>query len=93
MMKALWNNTVIAESDETIVIEGNHYFPSGSIKWDHFEKTDHSSVCPWKGNAIYYTITVNGEKNENAAWSYPEPKEAAKEIKGYVAFWRGVEVS
>ncbi|UCG79140.1 MAG: DUF427 domain-containing protein [Nitrospirota bacterium] len=92
-MKATWNGTVVAESDKTIVIEGNHYFPPDSVKWDYFEKTDHTSVCPWKGNAIYYNITVNGEKNDNAAWSYPEPKEAAKEIKGYVAFWKGVEIT
>lgn len=92
-MKATWKGTVVAESDKTIVIEGNHYFPPDSVKWDYFEKTDHTSVCPWKGNAIYYTITVNGEKNDNAAWSYPEPKKAAKEITGYVAFWKGVEIT
>lgn len=92
-MKAIWNNTVIAESDETIVVEGNHYFPHDTIKKEHFEKTDHTSVCPWKGTARYYSVKVDGEINENAAWYYPEAKEMAKKIENYVAFWRGVEVT
>ncbi len=91
-MKAIWNNEVIAESDDTVVIEGNHYFPSEAIKNEYFKKSDTNSVCPWKGTASYYTIDVNGEKNTDAAWYYPETKEGAKMIEGKVAFWKGVEV-
>ena len=91
-MKAIWQNKVLAESDETIVIEGNHYFPVSSIRDEHFEKSDATSVCPWKGTANYYDIVVGGERNAGAAWYYPQPKDAAKEIAGYVAFWRGVAV-
>ncbi|MEO1021847.1 MAG: DUF427 domain-containing protein [Bacteroidota bacterium] len=91
-MKAIWNGAVLAESDETIVIEGNHYFPPSSIKQEYFTQTDHKSTCPWKGLASYYTIAVDGSENTNAAWFYPEPKEAAHEIKGHVAFWKGVTV-
>ena len=92
-IKAIFNDTIIAESDNTIGIEGNHYFPPDSIKWEYFQKTNHTSTCPWKENAIYYTVNVNGKDNENSAWSYPEPKEAAKEIKEYVAFYPSVKVS
>lgn len=92
MPKAIWNGTVIAESDATEVVDGNHYFPADSIKSEFFEKTDHTSVCGWKGEASYYTITVDGQNNENAAWFYPSTKEAAKNIEGYVAFWKGVDV-
>ena len=91
-MKAIWNDTVLAESDDTIVIEGNHYFPPDSIKREHFRPTDHRSTCPWKGEASYYAIEVDGARNENAAWYYPEPKQAASEIKNHVAFWKGVKV-
>jgi len=91
-MKAEWKNNILAGGSETIVIEGNHYFPPDSIKWENFEKTDHTTVCPWKGNAVYYNIKAGNEVNTNAAWSYPEPKEAAKEIAGYVAFYPSVEV-
>jgi len=91
-MKAVWKDTTLAESSDTIVIEGNHYFPPGSVNKECFKESDTHSTCPWKGLASYYTIVVNGEENEDAAWYYPEPKEAAKEIKGYVAFWKGVEV-
>ena len=91
-MKAIWNGTVLANSDETIVIEGNHYFPPESVDMKYFTKTDYQTRCPWKGLASYYSITVDGDLNENAAWYYPEPKDAAKEIKNYVAFWKGVEV-
>ena len=91
-MKAIWKGTVLAESDETIVIEGNHYFPPKSIKLEYFTETQHHTTCPWKGLASYYSISVDGENNENAAWFYPEPKEAANEIKDYVAFWKGVTV-
>lgn len=91
-MKAIWNNTVLAESDDTIIIEGNHYFPADSINKEYFKSSDYNTVCPWKGTASYYTIEVGDKENKNAAWFYPEPKDAAKEIKNYVAFWNGVEV-
>ena len=92
-MKASWNGALIAESDDTVVVEGNHYFPADSINQDCFEKSDTTSVCPWKGTARYYHVIVDGEKNADAAWYYPDPKDAAKEITGRVAFWRGVEVA
>lgn len=91
-MKAIWNGKTLVESDETIVIENNHYFPPSSLNKDYFKTSDHQSTCPWKGLASYYTVEVDGEKNQNAAWYYPEPKDAAKEIKGYVAFWKGVKI-
>jgi len=91
-MKAIWNDTVLAESDDTEVVEGNHYFPPESIDKDLFVASDHTSVCPWKGTASYFSIVVDGERNENAAWTYPNPKDAASEIKDHVAFWNGVEV-
>ncbi len=91
-MKAIWNDTVLAESGDTEVVEGNHYFPPESIDKDFFEASDHTSVCPWKGTASYFSLVVNGERNENAAWTYPNPKDAASEIKDHVAFWKGVEV-
>ncbi len=91
-MKAVWKETVLAQSDETIVVEGNHYFPPGSINSELFEDSDTKTVCPWKGTASYKNVVVNGEKNADAAWFYPAPKQAAAEIKDYVAFWRGVEV-
>ncbi len=91
-MKAICNNKIIAESDNTIVVEGNHYFPADSIKNEFFEKSDKKSVCPWKGEASYYDVVVNGEYNNDSAWYYTDPKDAAKEIKDYVAFWKGVEV-
>lgn len=91
-MKAIWNGQVIAESDETVVVEGNHYFPKDAIKMDFFKSSSHSSICPWKGTASYYSLDVDGKENKDAAWFYQEPKEAAKEIKGRVAFWKGVEV-
>ncbi len=92
MPKAIWENTLLAESDNTVVIEGNHYFPPESLKREHFRPSSHTSVCPWKGTARYYDIVVNGKANRNAAWYYPAPKPAAAEIKEYVAFWKGVEV-
>jgi len=91
-MKAVWQNIVLAESDETIMIEGNHYFPSESIKEGYFQPSHTHTTCPWKGLASYYDVVVNGQVNKDAAWYYPEPKEAAKQIKNYVAFWRGVQV-
>jgi uncharacterized protein (DUF427 family) len=91
-MKAVWNNTVIAQSEETIIIEGNHYFPVESINKDYFKGSETQTTCPWKGQASYYDVIVDGERNKDAAWYYAEPKPAAAEIKGYVAFWKGVKV-
>ncbi|NNF59212.1 MAG: DUF427 domain-containing protein [Rhodothermaceae bacterium] len=91
-MKAIWNDTVLAESDDTIVIEGNHYFPPDAIRREHFKPSEHHTTCPWKGEASYYSVEVNGARNANAAWYYPEPKQAASEIQDYVAFWKGVKV-
>jgi uncharacterized protein (DUF427 family) len=91
-MKAIWNGQVIAESDRTIEVEGNQYFPPSSLKDEYFVQSPKTSTCVWKGEARYYTVTVDGAENENAAWYYPDPKDAAKEIKGMVAFWNGVEV-
>lgn len=92
-MKAIWNNKVLAESSETKVVEGNHYFPPEAVNKEYFKESGTNTTCPWKGEASYYTLEVDGSTNENAAWYYPEPKEAASEIKDYVAFWKGVEVS
>ncbi|NIO03513.1 MAG: DUF427 domain-containing protein [Proteobacteria bacterium] len=91
-MKAIWKNVTLAESNETLVIEGNHYFPSDSINQQYFQNSETHTTCSWKGEASYYNIVADGEMNKDAAWYYPEPKEAAKQIKNYVAFWRGVEV-
>ena len=91
-MKATWKGAVLAESEETVVVEGNHYFPADSIKREHFRESQTHTVCGWKGTASYYDVLVGGEVNADAAWYYPEPKDAAKEIKGRVAFWRGVRV-
>ncbi|WP_452219867.1 DUF427 domain-containing protein [Lacinutrix salivirga] len=91
-MKAIWNHQIIAESDTTVVIENNHYFPHDSIKKEFFKPSDLHSNCPWKGEASYYTIEVGGKINNNAAWFYKDPSELAKGIKNHVAFWRGVEV-
>lgn len=91
-MKAIWNGEVIAESDDTVVVEGNHYFPEDSIKKDFFKSSDTHTVCPWKGTASYYSLDVNGSVNEDAAWYYPETSDLAKGIKGRVAFWKGVQV-
>ncbi|OOG47874.1 DUF427 domain-containing protein [Rhodanobacter sp. C01] len=92
-MRAIWKGTVLAESHDTVVVEGNHYFPADALSQQYFRATDHQSICPWKGTASYYDVIVDGEVNANAAWYYPTPKEAAREIKGRVAFWRGVEVT
>ena len=91
-MKATWNGTVLAESDDTVAVEGNQYFPADSIRREHFRESSTHTVCPWKGTASYYDVVVGGETNKDAAWYYPEPKDAAKEIKDRVAFWRGVKV-
>ncbi len=92
MMKAMWNDTVIAESTDTVVVEGNHYFPAESLRQQFFAPSDHTSSCPWKGEASYYHVVVDGRENRDAAWYYASPKAAAAEIAGRVAFWRGVEV-
>jgi uncharacterized protein (DUF427 family) len=92
-MKALWNNTVIAESADTVVVEGNHYFPPDSLTQEFFKPSTTTSVCPWKGTASYYTLDVDGKQNPDAAWYYPDTKPDAKQIKGRIAFWKGVQVS
>ncbi len=91
-MKAIWKNVTVAESNDTVVVEGNHYFPVGSIHQDNFRPSQHHTVCPWKGTASYYDVVVDGSVNENAAWYYPEPKAEAQQIKDRVAFWKGVQV-
>jgi uncharacterized protein (DUF427 family) len=91
-MKALWNGKVLAESDRTVVVEGNHYFPASSVNKAYFKESPTHTTCPWKGVASYYTIVVDGQTNNDAAWYYPEPKEAAQQIKEHVAFWKGVKV-
>lgn len=92
-MKAIWNNEVIAESDNTVVVENNHYFPKESIKKEFFKDCATHTTCPWKGVASYYTLEVNGKQNPDAAWYYPEPKAAAANIANHVAFWKGVKVT
>jgi uncharacterized protein (DUF427 family) len=92
IMKAIWNGAVLAESDETIIVEGNHYFPPDSVNREYLRESDYHTTCPWKGLASYYDVVVDDKVNKNAAWYYPAPKEAAKHITGYVAFWRGVAV-
>lgn len=92
MVKAVWNGTVIAESDDTVVVEGNHYFPPNAVNWQYLVESDKKSVCPWKGTASYHSLEVDGKRNEDAAWHYPSPKPAAKQVKGRVAFYRGVKV-
>ena len=91
-MKAIWNNQVIAESNDTVVVEGNHYFPPESIHQEFYQSSDLHTTCPYKGVASYYSIVVDGKTNEDAAWYYPEVKELYQDIKGRIAFWRGVEV-
>jgi len=92
-MKAIWNGTVIAESSDTVVVEGNHYFPRASVDDALLEPSTHTTTCPWKGTASYYTLNVGGERNPNAVWFYAEPKDAARQIKDRVAFWKGVKVT
>jgi uncharacterized protein (DUF427 family) len=91
-MRASWNNVVLAESDDTVVVEGNHYFPADSLKREYFRDSDHHSVCPWKGTASYMDVVVGDDVNANAAWYYPTPSEKAMQIKDRFAFWHGVEV-
>jgi uncharacterized protein (DUF427 family) len=92
-MKAVWKEHVIANSDDTVVVEGNHYFPIESVDRALLRESESHTVCPWKGTASYYDVVVDGEVNHDAAWYYPEPKDAAREIRGRVAFWRGVKVT
>ena len=92
MAKATWNGAVVAESDDTQIVEGNHYFPPDSIKREYFKEASDTTVCPWKGTASYYDVVVNGVVNAGAAWYYPDAKDAAKHIEGYVSFWKGVSV-
>lgn len=92
MPKAVWNGAVLAESDRTEVVEGNHYFPIDSIKKEYFKESNTHTSCPWKGQASYYSVEVDGQVNKDAAWYYPSAKEKAKNIEGYVAFWKGVKV-
>jgi uncharacterized protein (DUF427 family) len=92
-MKAIWNNEVIAESNDTIVVENNHYFPKDSVNAEYLAASPTHTTCPWKGLASYYSLTVDGKQNTDAAWFYPEPKEAAANIKDYVAFWKGVQIT
>ncbi len=92
-MKATWNGVVLAESDRTIVIEGNHYFPPDAIRREYFVASEAHTTCPWKGVASYYDVVVDGQTNAGAAWYYPQPKDAAKQIRDYVAFWRGIKVA
>ncbi len=91
-MKAIWNDTVIADSDDTVVVEGNHYFPLDSVLPGVLAETETRSVCPWKGTANYFTLHLDGQTNVDAAWTYPTPKDAAAEIQGRLAFWKGVRV-
>ena len=91
-MKAIWNNEILAESEHTVVVENNHYFPPSSVKFQYLTESTTETYCCWKGTASYYTVVVNGKKNEDAAWYYPETKEKANNIKDHIAFWKGVEV-
>ena len=91
-MKAIWNNVVLADSDKTVVVEGNHYFPPETVKREYFQESNTHTTCPWKGLASYHDVVVDGTVNKDAAWYYPDPKPAAAEIKDHVAFWRGVKV-
>ncbi len=91
-MKAVWNNTVIAESDETVVVEGNHYFPPDAVKKEFLTPSDTHTTCAWKGEASYYTLRVEGKENNDAAWTYPDPKPEAANIKNHIAFWKGVQI-
>ncbi len=92
-MKAIWKNQILAESDETVIVENNHYFPVSSLKMEYFVPSNTTTQCPWKGQVNYFSVVVGGEENKDAAWYYPSPKEAARDIKGRVAFWRGVKIT
>ena len=92
-MKATWNGAILAESNQTVIVEGNHYFPSSSMSRQYFRPSETHTTCHWKGVASYYDVVVDGKVNSDAAWSYPDPSEAAKQIKDHVAFWKGVQVT
>ena len=92
MAKAIWNGSVVAESDNCEIVEGNYYFPPDTIKAEYFQPSNTHTICSWKGEASYYTLRVDGQDNKDAAWYYPDPKPKAQNIKGYIAFWRGVQV-
>ena len=92
-MKAIWNGAVLAQSDQTVVVEGNHYFPQSSVNQDYLLPSETHTVCPWKGTASYYTIQAGGRTNPDAAWYYPEPKPGAEQVTDRVAFWKGVEIT
>lgn len=92
MVQAVWNGEVLADSDETVVVEGNHYFPRSSVRDDVLRESSTTSRCPWKGLAHYYSVEAGGQTNPDAAWYYPEPSDAAKEIAGQVAFWKGIDI-
>lgn len=92
MPRAIWNGRVLAESDDTVVVEGNHYFPEGSLNKEYVRESDHHSLCPWKGVASYYDVVVDDQRNPDAAWYYPKPSLLARKVKGRVAFWKGVKV-
>lgn len=91
-MQAIWNGEVIADSDKTLTVEGNSYFPPESVKNEYLAKSTTQTTCPWKGEASYYHLRVGGKENKDAVWFYPDPKEAARQIKGHLAFWKGVTV-
>ena len=93
MAKAEWNGVLIAESDDTVIVENNHYFPLSSVRTEYLRESETHTICPWKGTASYYSLEVDGQTNPDAVWYYPEPKEAAKEITDHVAFWHGVTVT
>ena len=92
-MRAIWNGSVIAQSDDTVVVEGNHYFPRASVKTEYLVPSDTTTFCSWKGTANYYSLSVNGKSNRDAVWYYAQPKDAAQQIRGRVAFWKGVKVT
>jgi uncharacterized protein (DUF427 family) len=92
-MKAIWRDKIIAQSDNTVVVEGNHYFSKEAVQKEYLQESPTNTVCPWKGTASYYSLQVDGETNKDAAWYYPKAKDAAKNIEGYVAFWKGVKVT
>ena len=92
MPKAIWNGVTLAESNQCEVVDGNQYFPPDAVRREYFKESDTHTICPWKGQASYYTVVVDGKENADAAWYYPAPKDAAKQIKDYVAFWHGVKV-
>ena len=91
-VRAIWNGEVIAESERTVIVEGNHYFPPDAIVKEYFEPSDRTTICFWKGTASYYDVVVNGERNPGAAWFYPKPTQAAEKIKDHIAFWKGIKI-